>query len=275
MPLRERLDEMLCNPRGLEKPDIVSVANHAADLFDNGDRDWARACFGLALLLDGSDDQKKQVKENYLALGGNLDSILPSTHVPSKKTKKKSGRVPRKSRTKTDAGSSAERSPSEKEDSAATNGAGMKKSGPESSDESTESRRTKRRERRRARRRRNRNSKGKEASEPREADDPGQADELVSDGIMWTRRVGRNAGEDLIGFPDDYAQWDKVSNERECSASCSLEKECFGYVYHTKDFSVPWRYRCVHLDRNKVKFNGRLSPDTWPRQDGVVSALRD
>jgi len=77
MPLQIRLEEMNCLPPG-GKMEIVSVANRAADLFDAGDRDWSRACFGLALLLPGAEEHKSQVRENFIALGGKLEALKPS-----------------------------------------------------------------------------------------------------------------------------------------------------------------------------------------------------
>eukprot|EP00466_Bigelowiella_natans_P018791 jgi/Bigna1/143370/aug1.78_g18078 len=309
MPLQIRLEEMNCLPPG-GKMEIVSVANRAADLFDAGDRDWSRACFGLALLLPGAEEHKSQVRENFIALGGKLEALKPSRGGGGEVQKDSSATQ----------GQRDEEEKEEKEEKEENLGEGG--GGSPSPSESTSKRR---RARKSARKRRERKMKDEDqapslaaahSSENEEAttfmkepsspssrsagngddgndagdEEGGKASRRLPQLVKATRGKYRTKLASRIahrlrmsslladqgGILAEKTVICLVESEKKCQQLC-IEKgsECHGYVYHSEKMAKPWQSRCAYLDRDTIRFSGLLLPDSWLRMEGVVSATKE
>lgn len=264
---------------------LVAVSNYAASLYDAGDKDVARACFGYALRLnDGSDEQREQVRANFKALGGTDPATDPVYRTLA--TRKSgggsesslSGTTVDEAESKQDATSEAEEQDEQDEDVASTER-------PRSAPRPRRRRRAGKRRKRKRKRARRPTTESQTLQRPTAADRVGLAwsgggseanDVVQSDPkapqCTFKRRKGRNLAASRTGAFDE---WPRARTAEECERMCeSLGNGCLGYVFHTDKFADPWRRRCIMLSKDAIDTEGLRFATRWARQPETVSGLK-
>jgi len=81
-----------------------------------------------------------------------------------------------------------------------------------------------------------------------------------------TSANGKNAAQGIFSYPN---WWSKKESAEECKDFCS-SGGCAVWIWHD-DSTGGWAKRCVVWTQGAATANGRISPASWPTQDGITS----